>query len=44
MVNVIWLFMILIGFLVALFFGDLEAATQAALDNAKYAVGLCIGH
>ncbi|MFY9176531.1 MAG: nucleoside recognition domain-containing protein [Caldicoprobacterales bacterium] len=43
MVNVIWLFMILIGFLVALFFGDLEAATQAALDNAKYAVELCIG-
>ena len=43
MVNAIWLFMIIIGFLVALFFGDLEATTQAALDGAKYAVELCVG-
>lgn len=43
MVNAIWLFMIIIGFLVALLVGDLEATTQAALDGAKYAVELCVG-
>ena len=43
MVNAIWLFMIIVGFLVGLVLGDLEATTQAALDGAKYAVELCIG-
>ena len=43
MVNIVWLFMILLGFLSAVFFGNLEATTQSALDGAKYAVELCIG-
>ncbi|NLI60284.1 MAG: nucleoside recognition protein [Clostridiales bacterium] len=43
MVNIVWLLMILLGFLAAALFGELEAASQAALDGAKYAVELCIG-
>jgi len=35
--------MILMGLLVALFSGKMEAVTQAALDSAKYAVELCFG-
>ncbi|HZJ83373.1 MAG TPA: nucleoside recognition domain-containing protein [Clostridia bacterium] len=43
MVNRVWIFMIIVGFLAALFFGNLESTTQAALDGAKYSVELCIG-
>lgn len=43
MVNVVWLLMILLGFISAIFFGNLEGTTQSALDGAKYAVELCIG-
>ncbi len=43
MVNVVWLFMILLGYIAAVFFGNLDATTQSALDGAKYAVELCIG-
>ncbi|NLJ40075.1 MAG: nucleoside recognition protein [Clostridiales bacterium] len=43
MVNIVWLLMIVVGFLSALFFGRLEGTTQSALDGAKYAVELCIG-
>ncbi len=43
MVNLVWLFMIIIGFLSAILFGNLEQTTQSALDGAKYAVELCIG-
>jgi spore maturation protein A len=43
MVNVIWILLILIGLLVAVFNGRIEAVTQSALDNAKYAVELCFG-
>ncbi|NLX70440.1 MAG: nucleoside recognition protein [Clostridiales bacterium] len=41
MVNVIWIILILIGLIVSVFNGRLEAVTQSALDNAKYAVELC---
>lgn len=43
MVNVIWILLIIIGLLVAVFNGRIEAVTQSALDNAKYAVELCFG-
>jgi spore maturation protein A len=43
MVNIIWVFMILIGIMVAFWNGKLEAVTQSALDSAKSAVELSIG-
>src|SRR5690554_7600112 len=43
MVNIIWILLILGGFLTAIITGRVEAATQAAFDSAKYAVELCIG-
>jgi len=43
MVNGIWVLLILIGLVVSVFNGKLEAVTQSALDNAKYAVELCLG-
>ena len=43
MVNGIWILLILIGLIVSVFNGRLEAVTQSALDNAKYAVELCFG-
>src|SRR5690606_1928748 len=43
MVNIVWILLILIGLVVAAFNGKIEAVTQAALDNAKYAVELCFG-
>ncbi len=43
MVNIIWVFMILIGIMVAFWNGKLELVTQAALDSAKSAVELSIG-
>ena len=43
MVNGIWILLILIGPIVSVFNGRLEAVTQSALDNAKYAVELCFG-
>ena len=43
MVNGIWVLLILIGLVVSVFNGKLESVTQSALDNAKYAVELCLG-
>lgn len=43
MVNGIWIFMIVGGFIFALFMGNLSEATQGALEGAKSAVDLCIG-
>ena len=43
MVNVVWILLLLGGFLTAMFNGRVEAVTQAALDSAKYAVELCFG-
>ncbi|MFO7295810.1 MAG: nucleoside recognition domain-containing protein [Clostridia bacterium] len=43
MVNIVWILLILIGLVVAAFNGKIEVVTQAALDNAKYAVELCFG-
>jgi spore maturation protein A len=43
MVNIVWIILLLGGFLTAIFTGRVEAATQAAFDSAKYAVELCIG-
>ena len=43
MVNVVWILLLLGGFLTAMFNGRVEAVTQAALDSAKYAVELCVG-
>ncbi|MBM7583388.1 spore maturation protein A [Caldicoprobacter guelmensis] len=43
MVNVIWILFILIGLVIAVFNGKVAEVTQAALDNAKYAVELCFG-
>jgi len=42
-VNVVWILLLLGGFLTAMFNGRIEAVTQAALDSAKYAVELCFG-
>ena len=43
MVNVVWILLLLGGFLTAMFNGRIAAVTQAALDSAKYAVELCFG-
>jgi spore maturation protein A len=43
MVNSVWILLILIGLLVSVFNGRVEVVTQAAIDNAKYAVELCFG-
>ena len=40
MVNIVWLILIIGGFLAAIFSGKVEAVTQAAFDSAKYAVEL----
>ncbi|MBP1962015.1 nucleoside recognition domain-containing protein [Paenibacillus aceris] len=43
MVNWIWLFFIVIGFVVAALNGNVEAVTQAAFDGAKSGVTVCFG-
>lgn len=43
MVNWIWLFFIVIGFIVAAINGDVESVTQAAFDGAKNGVTVCFG-
>ncbi|HHY81774.1 MAG TPA: nucleoside recognition protein [Clostridiales bacterium] len=40
MINIVWLILILGGFLAAVFTGKVEETTQAAFDSAKYAVEL----
>lgn len=43
MVNWIWLFFIVVGFVVAAFNGNVEIVTQAAFDGAKSGVTVCFG-
>jgi spore maturation protein A len=43
MVNFIWLFFILSGFIVAAVQGNVEAVTQAAFEGAKSGVSVCFG-
>ncbi len=43
MVNFIWLFFIVIGFVVAAIQGNVELVTQAVFDGAKTGVTVCFG-
>lgn len=43
MINFIWAGLLIIGFVVAAFTGNIEAATNAAIDNAKTGVDLSLG-
>ncbi|NEW06129.1 nucleoside recognition protein [Paenibacillus sp. SYP-B3998] len=43
MVNWIWLFFIVAGFIVAALSGNVETVTQAAFDGAKSGVTVCFG-
>ncbi len=43
MVNFIWLFFIVAGFIVAAVKGNVEVVTQAAFDGAKNGVTVCFG-
>lgn len=43
MVNLIWLFFIVSGFVVAAFTGNIETVTEAAFDGAKSGVSVCFG-
>jgi spore maturation protein A len=43
MVNFIWLFFIVAGFLVAAIHGNVEAVTEAAFNGAKSGVSVCFG-
>ncbi len=43
MVNWIWLFFIVVGFVVAAMNGNVETVTQAAFDGAKSGVTVCFG-
>jgi spore maturation protein A len=43
MVNYIWVFMTLVGFIFALFNGTMAEVNKAIFDGAKEAVTLCIG-
>jgi spore maturation protein A len=43
MVNFIWLFFILSGFIVAAIQGNVDAVTQAAFEGAKSGVSVCFG-
>ncbi|MVP00085.1 nucleoside recognition domain-containing protein [Paenibacillus lutrae] len=43
MVNWIWLFFIVTGFIVSAVQGNVEAVTQAAFDGAKSGVTVCFG-
>jgi len=43
LINIIWFLFIIIGVIVATVTGNIEAVTQAAIDNAELAVELAIG-
>jgi spore maturation protein A len=43
MVNIIWLFFLVSGFVVAAFTGKIELVTQATFDGAKSGVTVCFG-
>jgi spore maturation protein A len=43
MVNYIWVFMTIVGFVFSIFNGTLEEVNKAIFDGAKEAVTLCIG-
>ncbi len=43
MINFIWAGLIIIGVIVAAFTGNMEAVTNAAIDNAKTAVDISLG-
>ncbi|MDF2788165.1 MAG: spore maturation protein [Neobacillus sp.] len=43
MVNYIWVFMTIVGFVFAMFNGTMEEVNKAIFDGAKEAVTLCIG-
>jgi spore maturation protein A len=43
MVNYIWVFMIIVGFVFAMINGTMEEVNKAIFDGAKEAVTLCIG-
>ena len=43
MINFIWAGLIIIGILVGAATGNMEAVTNAAIDNAKVAVEICLG-
>ena len=43
MINFIWAGLLIIGFVVGAFTGNLDAVTEAVLDNAKVAVELSLG-
>ncbi|MNI30011.1 Spore maturation protein A [compost metagenome] len=43
MVNYIWVFFIVVGFIVAALNGNIDAVTQAAFDGAKSGVTVCFG-
>lgn len=43
MINYIWAALIIIGFIVGIFTGNVEAVTEAAIENAKTAVELAMG-
>jgi spore maturation protein A len=43
MVNYIWVFMTIVGFVFAIFNGTIEEVNKAIFDGAKEAVTLCIG-
>jgi spore maturation protein A len=43
LVNIVWMLLIVLGFISSLIFGNLEHSTQSALEGAKDAVELCIG-
>lgn len=42
MLNLIWAFMVIVGIIYALFTGNMEAVTNAALEGSKEAVSLAI--
>lgn len=43
MINFIWAGLLVVGFIVAAFTGNIEAATNAAIDSAKTGVDLALG-
>lgn len=43
MINIIWALLLIIGFLVGAMNGNIDAVTNAAIENAKMAIELAIG-
>jgi spore maturation protein A len=43
MVNYIWLFLIVTGFIISAIRGNMDMVTQAALEGAKQGVNVCFG-